>query len=157
MIVNIYDIEFTKTTRMLKIPLMMNKRYADNVNAVAKKLGRRMEVKIREGRVILEEGQEDTVLEDDAHTAAIYRAIANTIRPRSIVMEEDVASRHPGGRLPILDMETWVEGGELMIQFYRTPMASRPVVMARSAFTTRSTRSMNILNAQFLQIHYLCF
>ena len=60
----------------------------DDVNAASKALDRRTRVRVREGRPSLDQVEEETTL--DAHTAYIYRDIANTILPRSVVMEEDV-------------------------------------------------------------------
>ena len=134
-----FDIRFLELTNRLKVPLLLSKRYVDDVNAAGRALDRKTSVKVREGVASLEQGEEDTDLEDDAHTASIYRDIANTVLPRSVVMEEDVASEHPGKKLPILDMETWVEDSSIKFQFFRKPMSSRAVVMARSAFTTRNT------------------
>ena len=36
-------------------------------------------------------------------------------------------------------MDTWIEDSSIKFQFFRKPMSSRAVVMARSAFTTRNT------------------
>ena len=57
-------------------------------------------------------------------------------------MKEDVASKHASKKLPILDMETWVENSTILFQLFRKPMASRAVVMARSAFTTREIKNI---------------
>ena len=70
------------------------------------------------------------------------RKIANTVMPRSIEMEEDVSSNHYNDKLPILDMEMWWEGNILLHQHYTKPMASRAVVMARSAFSTSNKRNI---------------
>ena len=43
----------------------------------------------------------------DKKTAREMREIANTIMPRSVVMEEDYPSNHQSGKLPILDMVMW--------------------------------------------------
>ena len=48
----------------------------------------------REGIAALEKGVEESLLEEDAHTASIFQDIADTIMPRSVIMKEDVASNH---------------------------------------------------------------
>ena len=53
------------------------------------------------------------------------KEIANSVMPNAIVMEEDTASAHANGRLPILDMELWVENNTLFHQFYKKPMAKK--------------------------------
>ena len=57
-------------------------------------------------------------------------------------MEVDFPSNNPEGKLPILDMQVWVEDGQLMFLFYSKPMASRALVMPRSAITTRETKNI---------------
>ena len=59
-----------------------------------------------------------------------------------IRMEEDFPSNHPTCRLPILDLEVWMERGIIKHQFYKKPMASRKLVQARSAFSTQQKRSI---------------
>ena len=134
-----FDKKFMEVTRKLKVPLLLNKRYVDDVNAASRALDRRTRVSIREGVPSLEQVEEETTQNNDAHTVSINRDIANTVLPRSVIMEEDVPSKHPSKKLPILDMETWVEDNNIKFQFYRKPMSSRAVVMARFAFTTRNT------------------
>ena len=53
-----------------------------------------------------------------------------------IIMVEDFPTNHPTGRLPILDLEFWMENNHIRHQFYRKPMASRKLIQARSAFST---------------------
>ena len=53
-----------------------------------------------------------------------------------IIMVEDFPKNHPTGRLPILDLEVWIEENHIRHQFYRKPMASRKLIQARSAFST---------------------
>ena len=46
-------------------------------------------------------------------------------------------------KLPILDMAIWTTGSKILHQHYTKPMASKSVIMARSAFT--DTEKKNIL------------
>ena len=59
-------------------------------------------------------------------------------------MKEDVPSNYQSGKLPILDLEVWVQGNRIYHQFYKKPMASRMVVQAESAFSTANKRSILI-------------
>ena len=61
--------------------------------------------------------------------------IANSIIAM-IVMEEYFPTNHPSGRLPILDLEVWVEDDIIRHQFFKKSMASRKLVQAKSAFST---------------------
>ena len=51
--------------------------------------------------------------------------IANSVMP-GIVMEFDVPSRNANRKMPILDMEVWIEEeeGNIMFQHYQKPTAS---------------------------------
>ena len=96
----------------------------------------------KDGKAELEWGEEDITLADDAFAAGVYQKIANTIKPNSITMEVDFPSNNAGGKLPILDMEVWVEDNQIMFWFYQKPMASRALVSPRSAITTRETKNI---------------
>ena len=122
------------------------KRYVDDVNGASRMLGRRVRMVVREGMAALEEGGEEVYLEEDDHTASIFWNNANNLMPRSVDMEEDVASNQTTtGKLHIL-LETWVKKNTILHQFYRKPMASRAVVLIRSAFTTKDI--LNIIMAE---------
>ena len=92
--------------------------------------------------------------EKDDRTAHLYGEIANTVMPKSIVMEVDFPSAHSSRRIPILDMEVWVrkeqessgqeqgskekeQGSKaqeiycISFNFYAKPMASRDVFTSR--------------------------
>ena len=82
----------------------------------------------------LEAIQEDETKPPDETTAIVLRSIANSIMPM-IKMEEDFPSNHPSGKLPILDLEVWIEDGEVRHHFYKKRMANRKLVQAKSAFS----------------------
>ena len=81
--------------------------------------------------------------EKDERTARLYGEVANTIMPKSIVMEVDFPSAHANKRIPILDMEVWMtDQSRISFNFYSKPMASQDVINARSAFTTREKKNV---------------
>ena len=84
----------------------------------------------------------DSETSEDKRTASLLKNIANSIMPGMIIMEEDTGSEHPNGKLPVLDMEFWIEKNEIYHQFYKKPMATRQVIMARSALSTSQKRSI---------------
>ena len=47
----------------------------------------------------------------ERNSAAIYRTIANEVRPRSILMKEDVVWNHQDRLLPILDTKMGIVNG----------------------------------------------
>ena len=58
-------------------------------------------------------------------------------------MKVDFPSAHSNDRIPILDMEVWMsKEQEISFNHYSKPMASRDVIMARSAFTTREKKNI---------------
>ena len=58
-------------------------------------------------------------------------------------MEVDFPSNHTNGTLPILDLEVWVEDGcKILHRFYRKTVASKGVIMARSALPSSSKRAI---------------
>ena len=89
---------------------------------------------------------EEAILEDenipaDKRTANLIKTVANEIMPM-IQMEEDFPSNHPSGKLPILDLEVWPEGDNIMHQFYKKPVANRKIIQAKSAFSVAKKRSI---------------
>ena len=79
----------------------------------------------------------------DSRTTRLCREVANTILPNSVIMEEDSPSKHSEGKIPILDMEMWVNmEGYIIYQHYSKPMSSRSVIMARSAFPTSMKKNI---------------
>lgn len=94
----------------------------------------------------------DVVVEtDDDDETAMKRiqTVANEIHP-SIRVTIDYPSKHPDGKLPVLDTKQWIEGGNLLHTYYSKPMSNKYVVMASSALPPRSKQ--NILIADLLRI-----
>ena len=69
----------------------------------------------------------------------VYREVANTILP-CIQVEEDVPSAHMSGKMPVLDLEVWVDGDQIRHQFFRKPVANTKLVLNKSALSTGSKR-----------------
>ena len=84
-----------------------------------------LDLRLVDGKLsILEEAiDEDKSLPADFRTAKLLKEIANTIIPM-IKMNEDVPSNYQSGKLPILDLEVWVQGNRIYHQFFKKPMAS---------------------------------
>ena len=95
------------------------KRYVDDSNqvAVVPPPGARYDANTK--TVVHEEVNQVEDEADDSRLARILREIANDVQP-GIVMEEDNPSKHPDGKMPILDMKvSSTEEG-----FISTPFAS---------------------------------
>ena len=77
-------------------------------------------------------------------TARIYRELANTIMPASIEMEEDIGENHPTNKLPMLDIQVWMEeDSRIRYSFFSKPMATEELTWERSALPTKT--KINIL------------
>ena len=102
---------------------------------------------IKEGKLTIqqEEIENDLLIPDDKRTALLLKEVANQISPM-IEMKEDVSSNYPNGKLPILDLEVWVEENTIYHSFYKKPMASRRVVCAKSALQPQNSHWCEINN-----------
>ena len=136
-----WDGKFLAQLQKLKIPVWLYLRYVDDYNLAiwAFPPGTR----IQEGKLTIqqEEIENDLLIPDDRRTALLLKEVANQISPM-IEMKEDVSSNYPNGKLPILDLEVWVEENTIFHSFYKKPMASRRVVFAKSALPTKIKRSI---------------
>lgn len=119
--------------------LLMYQRYVDDENCIGEvmPLGARLE----NGKVSInpEMIDNDRSIPPDIRTAKIIKDIANSISP-CIEVEIDCPSLHENKKMPILDLEVWVEGNQVMYQFYRKPMSNFLVLMARSAMSMKMKR-----------------
>ena len=124
-----FDQKLLKTLLYHNINVAMYKRYVDDVNSAVTKP---QHITIPEG------------VKEDQHMAKVVREVANTILPSMITMVEDSPSDHTNGRLPILDMECWVnrDNNTLMHTFYQKTMASKVITSARSALQASTKKSI---------------
>ena len=126
----------------LNIDTVLYQRYIDDLNMALSCLPPAM--RFRENKLVLvpEMVELDRGVAGDVRTARIMKEIANAVMPNVVQMEEDSPSAHSNGRLPILDMEFWVEDNFILHQFYKKPMATRKVTLARSALSSAQKRSI---------------
>ena len=79
-------------------------------------------------------------LPTDQRTMEILVAIANTI-DKNLSFTVDFPSKHSSGRVPILDVEVWVENHNVRHSFYKKKMASHKTIMDRSAVPAQTKRN----------------
>ena len=91
-----------------------------------------------------EQEDEERTEPDDRRTLRELRKMANSIED-DIKMKEDVGSNYQDGMLPMLDVKMWVGnregrngGKEIKYRFYEKPMASKVVLMERSALPIKT-------------------
>ena len=95
-------------------------------------------------KVVIDENLLNLVECDDERTARVMTDIANSVIP-GIVMAFDVPSRNTNRRMPILDMEVWIEEeeGNIMFRHYEKPTASQSILHADSAQSVSCRNSVH--------------
>ena len=63
----------------------------------------------------------------------------------NIIMEDDLPSRYPDSKLPILDMKVWLDkGGNARYTHYEKPTASKQIISIRLAQSGSCKRSVHV-------------
>ena len=98
------------------------------------------------GKMIVEEDkvEEDQQIPSDVRTIREMVKMANTVCP-VIQWTSDCPGEHQDGKMP-LELKIWIAKEEemrqqIMFEFYRKPMASRALMLARSAMPSRVKRA----------------
>ena len=82
--------------------------------------------------------------DSDEETCAKLKVIANECLD-NIIMEEDLPSRYPDAKLPILDMKCWLDNsGNVLYTHYEKPTASKQIISTRSAHSGSCKRSVHV-------------
>ena len=129
-----FDRMYLEKLSNLNINIVLYQRYIDDLNMALSCLPPGLRLRNNKLALVPELVECDKSVSGDVRTARLIREIANSVMPSVIIMEEDTPSAHTNGRLPILDMEFWVEDNSILHQFYKKPMATRKVTMARSFY-----------------------
>jgi hypothetical protein len=115
--------------------ILMYERYIDDSNQVAVVPPPGAKYDTITKKMIIDDNLVDTDIElsEDERTAKVMTDIANSVMP-GIVMVFDVPSRNVDKKMPILDMEVWMDAdGNIMFQHYEKPTSSKTVMHANSA------------------------
>ena len=71
-------------------------------------------------------------------------SIANSVQ-NGIIMEADYPGRNDDNKLPILDMEVWLDDDMLAVyQHYEKPVSNKQVIHAQSALSARCKQSAHV-------------
>ena len=115
----------------LKVELMM--RYVDDVNIILR---------------FQHHNKENNILEKEV--AAKITQIADSVFTGVLVFESDLGLNHENGKLPILDLECWVnEAGLVMFSFYKKKVNNDAILGPKSGFAPTVLR--NILLQEYLR------
>ena len=126
-----YDKRFFAEAERAGLKIHLHKRYVDDVNLVI------------EAVMDFAEG-EPSQKEAELRLAEVLKRVADSIAPGMIVMEVDVPTNHANRRLPILDLEVWIEDNVILHSFYKKEVSTKSVIMARSALPAANKRAILI-------------
>jgi hypothetical protein len=88
--------------------------------------------------------QEDSQVAEDERTMREIAKMADSVCP-IIQMTWDCPGNYEDKKMPLLDMKIWLskeqEEQRISFEFYRKPMASRLLILARSALPSRTKRA----------------
>ena len=122
-VTRMFDRKYLRMTAERGLNVLMYGRYIDDID-----------------QVIEREFDDD----DEKTTSAKFREVANECCD-NIVWEDDIPSEHPGGMLPILDMQVWLnEDGILLYKHFEKPVSSKQVISVRSAHSSQGKRAVHI-------------
>ena len=87
-----------------------------------------------EGRIILHPHlvEEDLATSPDLRTMREVVKMGNTIDPM-VQLTGDCPSNNNSGKMPVLDLQIWTEGEQVLYEHYRKPMANKLLMLEMSA------------------------
>jgi hypothetical protein len=137
-----YDQKLLQSLNKCHIDIRLYARYVDDINIISRSISS-------------DDG--DSSEPADKRTMLEIQRIANTIH-NSIQVTVDYPSNHASGRMPVLDLEQWIQPVEIdgnvksqiMHSHYMKPMSSKHVISKASALPM-STK-MNILTADLIRV-----
>ena len=131
-----YDRVFLQKAKDAGLQILLYQRYVDDVFIVA--VARRS---FSKGDREDERAAENELSEE-------MRNLGDTIIPGMLEFESDTPLQHLKGRLPVLDIEVWVGKDNIVRHaFYKKEMATKQVLMARSALPSSGKRAISVAEA----------
>ena len=103
----------------------------------------------------LDHNHPNKVLPADQRTFQILTDIANSIDP-NIQFTFDCPSLNDNNRVPVLDLEFWIENNDIMHAFYKKPISNECIILQRSAMSARIKRE-TAFNEGLKRVTYSCF
>ena len=133
-----WEAKFLRKLVQLGWEISFYKRYVDDVGSALLALNKGWIYSAEKDKMEYVGGGDNGEV-DDIRTFKVLCQIGNTIDP-NIQLEPDAPSLHGDGILPILDLKVWVENGTIRHRHYRKEVASKKVIMERSAVSNRTKR-----------------
>ena len=147
-----WDGEFEKKLNYIDIQHDLVERFVDDINGIFMKLKPGTEYKDGKIRYNPIKAEADKGLEDDFITMSVIKDIANDI-DEMITMTVDVPSNHETKKMPILDLEVWLNmHNEVDYNFFEKPMRNILVIGEKSALP-RKTKMTILTQEVFRRLH----
>ena len=133
-----WDDIFTRKCIDAGIPPDMYERYVDDETIISRVInkGWRFDKKSNRMKFSWQQWESDSDDDGEERTASILSDIANSIN-QSIQVTTDVPGRHSNKRMPVLDLELWVEDvngiPQVCYSFYKKPVSSKYTILKRLA------------------------
>ena len=146
-----WDLQLLQLARDNELKVLMYKWYMDDSGAGLEALKPGVRWSEEEGRMILHPhlAQEDLTVAADFRTMRELFKMGNSIHPM-IQLTGDCPSNNASGKMPMLDIQVWVEGSAVQYEHYRKPMAN-PLVMLKMS-TMPSTIKRTTLTQEVVRI-----
>ena len=137
-----WDINFLQLARANHILYYLYHRYVDDTNNATAALAPGKRWSREEGRMVLHPHlvQEDLDTPADERTMREVVHLANSIS-NMVQFTGDCPSLNHSKKMPLLDLQVWVDGNKLLWEHYRKPMANPLVMMEISAMPAQMKRT----------------
>ena len=118
----------------------MYKRYVDNIILIVRSLSKGWYYSKETKQMCYSENRDGPEMPDDARTMLCLTEIANEL-DRDIVMTADYCSLHEDKRLPVLDLNLFIQGNRVHFGFFKKECASPFTILYRSALSANTKRN----------------
>ena len=135
-----WDKDLIRKLIRLGFKIVIYKRFVDDITVFMAGINIGWYYCMTEDKMKYDRQNEFTDMSTETRTMTIIGMIADTI-DKEIKVTTDSPSCNENGRVPILDIEVWVEQNRINHCFYRKPIASKYVIMNRSAMSASIKRN----------------
>ena len=135
-----FDDKLLKRLRELGWTLDVYKRYVDDITVVRPPLNPGWHYSVEQRKMCWSQEEASKGEAADVRSMAAIVAVANTLDP-NLQFTSDCPSQHQDGKLPILDIQVWVEDGKVRHTFYRKECASVQTILQASALSAGVKRA----------------
>ena len=133
-VMGMFDRKLAVVCKEQRLEIQERFRYMDDVRKFMNgiRLGWRWNGNRMEYRRLWEREEVTSGMTEEGKTAEVMLAIMNSIFP-FLTFEMEHPEQFPGGRLPTLDFQCWVEGNRVKYLFFQKAMAKKTLIHRNSA------------------------